>query len=164
MIARQLELATGSAGLRVSDKAPEGDPVEYLSHGNNEQLSRNLSSTLFGLKGQGVKAEEIVVLFHRRPSDEFLAAVARSSRLSLKEFESPASGCVLWTTIHAFKGLEYPVVILADVMSSDRDEVDSRLYVGMSRARLKLIVLCDVTTRAMLDQRIIEGVTGAKSV
>jgi hypothetical protein len=54
-------------------------------------------------------------------------------------------------------------VILADVAFSDRDEVDSLLYVGMSRARLKLIVLCDLRTRSLLDQRIIEGITGARS-
>ncbi len=161
MIARQLELATGSVGLKSLEWAPEGDAVEYICHNSDSQLHRNLEAALAGLKEQGVKAEEIAVLFQRRPSDEMLAVLGRASRWKLREYDEAAAECISWTTIHAFKGLESPVAVLVDVRSTDRDEVDSLLYVGMSRARMKLIVLCDEGSRASLDQRIIQGIAAA---
>ena len=161
MIATQLELATGSAGLMVSDKVPEGEAVEYLCHATDRQLYRNLEATLVGLKEQGIKADDIAVLFQRRPAEDILDVLGRAARWKVKEYDEAERGCVSWTTIHAFKGLESAVVVLVDVRSNDRDEIDSLLYVGMSRARMKLIVLCDEESRTALDQRIIQRIAAA---
>jgi Nuclease-related domain/UvrD-like helicase C-terminal domain/PhoH-like protein len=161
MIAKQLEFATGSVGLKVSEKAPEGEAVQYFCHTSDSQMYRNLEIALAGLKDQGVKAEDIAVLFQRRPTEDGLRAAGRASRWRLNEYDETSPGAVLWTTIHAFKGLESQVVVLADVKSRIRDEIDSLLYVGMSRARTKLIVLCDEESRASLDQRIIQHIAAA---
>ena len=158
MIAKQLELATGAAGLKVSDRAPDGNAVEYLSHTDDSHMFRNLEAALLALKEQGFKADDIAVLFQRRPDSTVLDALGRSSRWKLKEHDEAIPGCVHWTTIHAFKGLESPVVVLADVRSRNREEIDSLLYVGMSRARIKLIILHDKDSQASLDQRIIQSI------
>jgi hypothetical protein len=49
---------------------------------------------------------------------------------------------VLVSTIHRFKGLERPVVILVDI-----DDIDDELmYVALSRARVHLAVIANATT------------------
>jgi ATP-dependent exoDNAse (exonuclease V) beta subunit len=53
----------------------------------------------------------------------------------------PESGEVFTTTIHQFKGLESPVVVLAEIMSSSAQDLEPLLYVGCSRARNHLAIL-----------------------
>lgn len=48
---------------------------------------------------------------------------------------------IAFSTIHAFKGMESPVVILCDVQRLHGADAQALLYVGMSRARSHLIVL-----------------------
>jgi superfamily I DNA/RNA helicase len=50
-------------------------------------------------------------------------------------------GTLLATSVHAFKGLERPVVILAELGDKHEDDLARYLYVGASRARNHLIVL-----------------------
>ena len=44
-------------------------------------------------------------------------------------------------SVHAFKGLERPVVILAELGDKHQEDLARYLYVGGSRARNELIVL-----------------------
>jgi len=48
---------------------------------------------------------------------------------------------VLWASVHAFKGLERPVVILAELGERHDTDIEQYVYVGGSRARHHLIVL-----------------------
>ena len=48
--------------------------------------------------------------------------------------------CVELESIYSFKGLERPVVALADLEELDEDRVNSLMYVGASRAQNHLIV------------------------
>ena len=61
---------------------------------------------------------------------------------------------VFYCTVGGFKGLERPVVVLAiDGFHSDADQ-DDVLYVGMSRARDKLVVVADGETISNLQKMI----------
>ncbi|MCP5014696.1 MAG: ATP-binding domain-containing protein, partial [Ketobacter sp.] len=52
-----------------------------------------------------------------------------------------ATGDIYCTTIHKFKGLESPVVILAEIDNDQIWNLETILYVGCSRARNHLILL-----------------------
>jgi ATP-dependent exoDNAse (exonuclease V) beta subunit len=58
----------------------------------------------------------------------------------LKEAWPGRQGSVIVSTIHAFKGLERPVVIVSELEGIDPVEQQELLYVAFSRARQHLIV------------------------
>jgi DNA polymerase III delta prime subunit len=58
--------------------------------------------------------------------------------------ERPA---IRYGSVHAFKGMESPAVILTDVDEIDGDQARALLYVGMTRARLDLFVLMNERLR-----------------
>jgi hypothetical protein len=62
-------------------------------------------------------------------------------------------GAVLWSTVQAFKGLERPVVILAEVGERHEDEIEPYLRVGGTRARNHLIVIATEAVAASLRSR-----------
>lgn len=53
-----------------------------------------------------------------------------------------------FATIHAFKGMESPPIILTDLVEIDSYRAETLLYVGISRARLKLVMLMHENSRA----------------
>jgi superfamily I DNA/RNA helicase len=73
--------------------------------------------------------------------------------------EEPEPGALLTSTIHGFKGLERPVVILAEIGERHPEALPTYLYVGASRARNHLIVLA--TEAASRELRTLTGVIGA---
>jgi superfamily I DNA/RNA helicase len=66
---------------------------------------------------------------------------------------------IAYSTIHSFKGLERPVVIVIEAGTANAAETDSLLYVAMSRARVRLFVICNEAVKAVIDRRMIEGIT-----
>jgi superfamily I DNA/RNA helicase len=70
-------------------------------------------------------------------------------------------GDLAYSTIHAFKGLERPVVIVIDAEAASVDESDALLYVAMSRARLRLFILAPQAARVGIEQRLALGALAA---
>lgn len=63
---------------------------------------------------------------------------------------TPTKGTILWTSVYSFKGLERPVVILAEIDARMEDDarLDTLLYVGYSRASSQLYVCHEQTVAA----------------
>lgn len=59
------------------------------------------------------------------------------------------------STIHAFKGLEAPAVVITDLISSVVPDLDALLYVGLTRATDRLF--------ALIDNKSIRAILGGKS-
>ncbi|AJR30263.1 hypothetical protein G155_00233 [Mycobacterium sp. VKM Ac-1817D] len=52
-----------------------------------------------------------------------------------------------YSTVHAFKGLESPAVVITDLDQTTANEnFDSLLYVGLTRATDRLIALIETNT------------------
>ena len=66
--------------------------------------------------------------------------------------ETVEPGTVLATSVHAFKGLERPVVILAELGDKHLEDLRDYLYVGGSRARNHLVVLAAEPSRASFER------------
>jgi superfamily I DNA and RNA helicase len=73
---------------------------------------------------------------------------------SIRELGQANSGELAYCTIHGFKGLERPVVIIIDAEAASIDESDALLYVAMSRARLRLFMLAPQTAHGAIEQRL----------
>lgn len=62
-----------------------------------------------------------------------------------------------FTTIHGFKGLEAPAIILTDIEKITGERAEAILYIGMSRARLRLIMLIHESCRSKYKKAIEQG-------
>jgi hypothetical protein len=157
MIAKQIELLTGPYGGQVSDRQPEGFTVEYFYHAGDEEQIAHLEQVGTTLRRQGYKPEDIIILSPSRFETGPLARVSRLANWPVNDFQKARPHEVAHSTIHAFKGLERSVVILADIDTGDAAEADNLLYVGMSRARTRLFLLCSKATQGLINERIISS-------
>jgi UvrD-like helicase C-terminal domain/AAA domain len=123
----------------VDGRGPKGRPVDILSYRDEDDQARLLALVLKNLEQEQVPLSDIVVL---TPARAAKSALRRRARVDGYELSAePEPGKVLACTIHGFKGLERPVVILAEIGERRREDLARYLYVGGSRARSHLIVL-----------------------
>jgi hypothetical protein len=121
-------------------KGPAGRPVEILGYRDDEGLARLLGTVLRNLlEEEHLSMEDIVVLTPSGTGKSRLRARGDVEGYRLSETVEP--GTILATSVHAFKGLERPVVILAELGDKHLEDLRQYLYVGGSRARNHLIVL-----------------------
>ena len=121
-------------------KGPSGRPVEILGYEDDEGLVRLLGTVLRNLiDEEHLSMDDIVVLTPSGAGKSRLRARGEAGGYRLSERVEP--GAILATSVHAFKGLERPVVILAELGDRHLEDLSQYLYVGGSRARNHLIVL-----------------------
>jgi hypothetical protein len=138
-------------------KGPSGRPVEILGYEDDEGLVRLLGTVLRNLiDEEHLSMQDIVVLTPSGAGKSRLRERGEAGGYRLSERVEP--GAVLATSIHAFKGLERPVVILAELGDKHLENLGQYLYVGGSRARNHLIVLA--TEPVASELRRLVGVTG----
>lgn len=124
------------------------DPVFHKYQAGQDQ-STLLTTAIRGLRDDGYELSEIVVLSPLR--DASIAATTNDPWL--RQILKPANGLaarpgqVQYSTIHAFKGLEAPAVVVTDLdAATATDNFDSLLYVGLTRATDRLVALIEAST------------------
>lgn len=138
-------------------KGPSGVPVEILGYDDDEGLVHLLAVVLRNLvEAEDVPLDEIAVLTPSGMEKSRLRSRGKVDGFRLSESVEPDT--VLATSVHGFKGLERPVVILAELGDKHLDDLGRYLYVGGSRARNHLIVLA--TEPVARELRQLTGVTG----
>lgn len=142
---------------KPSVKGPAGRPVEILGYEDDEGLARLAGTVLRNLvEEERVPMEDIVLLTPSGTGKSRLRARGEVGGYRLSEAVEPDT--ILATSVHAFKGLERPVVVLAELGDKHADDLSRYLYVGGSRARNHLIVLAAEPVAREL--RRLAGVTG----
>jgi hypothetical protein len=142
---------------KPESKGPPGRPPEILGYRDDDDLAHLLSVVLRNLvDGEEVALEDIVVLTPAGKEKSRLRSRERVDGFRLSDRVEP--GTVLTASVHGFKGLERPVVILAELGDRELDEIAPYLYVGGSRARNHLIVLASEPAARKLRER--TGITG----
>jgi hypothetical protein len=137
-------------------RGPEGEPVQILGYDGEDDLEHLLAVVLRNLvEEEHVPLEDIVVLTPSGTGTSRLRRTGMVDGYRLSETVEP--GTVLATSVHAFKGLERPVVILAELGDEHLEDLRQHLYVGGSRARNHLVVLAAEPVAREL--RAITGVT-----
>lgn len=105
----------------------------------------------------------IVVLSPRRDDASCAAHLLNRNReIILAPLVSPVArdGQVGYCTIHRFKGLEAPAVIVTDIENLDDDQAVQLLYVAMSRARVHLILLMHKRLQPRYQQLLLSQLRG----
>ena len=124
-------IATGPIGKDI-------EIVSYLSN-NNALLRSTLSRLLHRLVVQeNVATKDIVILTTQRKQSLQNQVVGQ---FRIKANPDISINEILCNTIHYFKGLESPVVILIETELRSVSYLKNLLYVGASRARNHLIIL-----------------------
>jgi UvrD-like helicase C-terminal domain/Nuclease-related domain len=138
-------------------RGPAGRPVEVLAYKDPDDLAHLLALVLENLEQEEVPLSDVVLLTPSRAAKSPLRRRGRANGYELSD--EPEPGKVLTCTIHGFKGLERPVVILAEVGERHEEDLANYLYVGASRARSHLIVLA--TESVAKELRTLAGVASA---
>ena len=123
----------------------EGTSVRTMTFsGRNEQIPI-LENILRDLKqNEGLSSEDLILLSPHSYANCILSGVGyRIAGYSVKPFalESPNEGTVYYDSIHRFKGMEAPVVVLFDVRNDHVASSNANIYVGCTRARHMLYVV-----------------------
>ena len=155
----QTDLMCGFTGTKISDKQPEGNPVEVFFTSDDAAALGRIGQIVASLRTAGYRAADIVIFGSRRRENSFLAKIGSIGGWHVKEVAFAGPNDVAYSTIHSFKGLERPVAIVVGVGSSNDAETNSLLYVAMTRARVRLFVICNEAARAVIDRRMVEGIT-----
>jgi hypothetical protein len=136
-------------GGRLTSEGPDGRPVEVYGYADVTELLR-----LVGVIVKNLVDEEQVPL-----SDIVLLTPAGLGKSALRSHEKIGGyrtsekvepHTLLTSTVHSFKGLERPVVILAEIGGKHEEELEQYLYVGGSRAKSHLIVVATEEVAAAL--------------
>lgn len=142
---------------RPASRGPAGRPVEVLGYDDDEGLRALTATVLRNLvEEERVPLEDVALLTPSGDGKSRLRSYEEIGGYRLSTSVEP--GTLLATSIHAFKGLERPVVILAELGDKHEEALRRYLYVGASRARNHLIVLA--TEPVARELRRLAGVTG----
>jgi len=104
-----------------------------------------------------VPSEDIVILTPKGRQRSSLWRLGPVGNFLLTDQWSTGSGEIFCSTVHSFKGLESPVVILAEIEPYITQDLESILYVGCSRACNHLIVLASADLSEDVKRRLISG-------
>ncbi|MBK7063413.1 MAG: ATP-binding domain-containing protein [Rubrivivax sp.] len=145
--------------LNTADSA-DVEPVFYRSPSHQGDL---LLATIAKLLKSFAPAE-IVVLSMRADATSCVARQGRDQAgwhfASYRE--EPGDGAAIrYCSVHAFKGLEAAAVVLTDIEAIEDDQAKALLYVGMSRARIRLHVLMHERLRSSYDSMLDAGLKAA---
>lgn len=143
-------------GLAPDDVARAGGPeVELYWFRDRSHERRQLSKFVSRVLSEGMRPEQVTILSPYRLSES--AAMhgidCPRSVADITDCGSPASGCIGFSTIAGFKGLESDVIAVVDVKGLLSPEMTSFLYVATSRPRVLLAVFIDEESRCDFEER-----------
>jgi len=129
-------------------RADNGIEPELRYYSTKEAEVGLLVNTLGEMFRRGYAGSDIVVLSTRAadPVAESLPAGAWQDRV--RPIELASFGQVRYGTVHAFKGLEAPVIILTDVAAIQDVRSQALFYVAITRATERIVCLVDERVKA----------------
>ncbi|MCH8888628.1 MAG: ATP-binding domain-containing protein [SAR324 cluster bacterium] len=131
-----------SQGHNMIPRGPEGRPPEIKALPEGADLARELGRVLHRLiHEEKVPPGDIAILLGRRPESVGLPRTGSIGAFPITNALEPDPGKVTLETIHRFKGMEAPVVILAGLEGMFAGTAETLLYVGITRAKGHLVVL-----------------------
>jgi superfamily I DNA/RNA helicase len=128
---------------------------ELLFYGDDAEQATEVSAAIGRFLADGFKLQDIVLLSPYK--EKAMASKLAQSAVWKNRLKAYALGVttVGFTTIHAFKGLEAPVVILTDIDRLDDSMHLDLFYTGMSRALHRLVVMCHTSIRDTLQNNLV---------
>jgi len=144
-ISREIKNVTGIESLKLL-KQVQGEKVDYFSYQTPEEQISLFETKIQELLQVGVPKKSITILSPYKFENSIVSRCSSAIKhlITLDLFSSKVA--IAFCTIHAFKGLESPIVILVDIDDYRNDKLS---YVALSRARSKLIVFESTAAKKM---------------
>ena len=164
---RVADLAEALSGLRPSFaqvlRPDDNVSPKVVYYENQEHQIEMVSDYLDGeLKG-GTRPQDIAVLSAKSDKRSAASALRNRSRSNLlAPAQSATENSIRFCSIHAFKGLEAPVVIVTDIEEVIGDEARSLLYVALTRSTGRLVVFADAKAKADVISTVLERTEESK--
>ncbi|WP_153162521.1 ATP-binding domain-containing protein [Zoogloea sp. 1C4] len=143
----------------------EGAEVEIISYAGPDDLATASTRALTRAVGLGFKRPHIALVTYRGREHSLLTPLTRLGNLPLKAptgrydlLGNPilTDGDILIDSVHRFKGRAAPCVILTEIDFTQLDAAAiRRLFVGATRATLKLILVATDSAAAVLRERLL---------
>lgn len=143
----------------------EGAEVEIISYASPDDLAAASTRALTRAVGLGFKRPHIALITYRGREHSLLTPLTRLGSFPLKAptgrydlLGNPilTDGDVLIDSVHRFKGRAAPCVILTEIDFATLDDAAiRRLFVGATRATLKLILVATESAAAVLRERLL---------
>lgn len=159
-IAEETLLISGFEEPPFKTGTVKGPSVEYRYWKTSADLVKSLETIVEKLPGEGYAIEDIVILSRWQFDRSALAKVEKLAGFDLLDISRRSDGperCLRFSTIHSFKGLESPAVIVLDIDEVEGDRSRSLMYVAMTRAKSMLLLMVNNRARKSIKQRIMAG-------
>ena len=126
--------------IRRPDNQIEPKIITYTDdHSQSENLMKLLNQLL---SDDNYSLQEIVILSSRTDQDAIVNNLPKNWQMRLSPLRSGFKPNKMhYGTIHSFKGMESPVIILTDIENVTSTEAQSLFYVGITRALERLTIL-----------------------
>jgi hypothetical protein len=144
-----------SPGYKRFRRQDDGIQPRYYWYTDPQEQGQLLARAIRQLRDDGYALDEVAVLSPRREGSAAAASKHAWLRQVLVESALPRKGRVRYCTIHSFKGLESPAVVLTDIDRPDQLGFEALLYVGLSRPTDRLSV---IGSREALGAKLLGGV------
>jgi DNA polymerase III delta prime subunit len=119
-----------------------GVEPQLLYYSNQDEQVALLLSTLENWYRDGIPGREIIVLSPRSESLCLAALIKQEPwRSRLRPQELRSGGNIGYCSIHSFKGMEAPAVIVTDIDRVSGETAADLFYVGITRALHRLTIL-----------------------
>jgi hypothetical protein len=123
-----------------------------------------LVGVLDELRGSGYQGADVVILSTSRSGSSAEHVTAKPWSDRLRALSDPGDGGhVRHGTIHAFKGMEAPVVVVTDIADVSGAAAEALFYVAVTRPTERLILLLPESARASMA-RLLAGTPEGEGV
>ena len=147
------------AGLRAD--GPEGRAPEVATYRDEHGLVDSVRRLLHRLLvDEQVATRDLVILTPHAQGKTAFRYGDTLGRFTLVDHRPTSEAEVQVSTMHRFKGLERPVVLLVEIDGRTKGDLDRLLYVGISRAQGHLAVLCSEALPSEILDRLTAGSRG----
>lgn len=137
---------------------PAGRKPKIYRYNSPADLQKQLRGELHQLIHQEeLYTEDIVILTPRARDKSLLWQTPQLGNCRLTETWPPGDNEVFVTTVHSFKGLESPVVLLVELDPEHTPDLETIIYVGCSRARHHLVIFAPVNLPESIHARFLGG-------
>ena len=143
------------------DSRVSGPPVEYKYYADPKEHHEILRKTVGELGSDGIPRSGITILSRHTLKNSHMGAALQKIKfkicdISSKEPVAPGKDSVNFCTIAAFKGLESQAIIVSDIQELESENSRDLLYVAMSRAMLKLVMILPDSLRHEVNRMLKE--------
>jgi superfamily I DNA/RNA helicase len=130
----------------------DGVEPELRFYTGREQGVEALIGVLAELRNEGYRGPDVAVLSPRASGSASEGVTEQPWRDRLRPLSAPGNGHVRYGTIHAFKGMEAPAIVVTDLEDVSGPGAEALFYIVVTRPTERLILLIREPARASIGR------------